>query len=228
MAADRHLPGFATGLLTLLAFSNAGGDHIKGGGHIKGVDHTKGGGVLPSGTKTVPQAIVQEEAIPSPYSFNIKTGAAYGTKVTREEVGDAEGRVKGTYTVSSPRGATRVVQYHADDTGFHANIKTSEPNIKTHSPSNAQIEAIPVKDSPTEENQPLSELFKEPVVAAIKSAQFPDSSTEHKTVVKSDPSRYVDSRDLVLECTVIAKGGSDVLAEEFKQPHRRSKGNYCL
>ncbi|GFY41970.1 cuticle protein 16.8 [Trichonephila inaurata madagascariensis] len=92
-----------------------------------------------------PRTEPQEEAIPSPYSFNIKTGAAYGTKVTREEVGDAEGRVKGTYTVSSPRGATRVVQYQADDTGFHANIKTSEPNIKTHSPSNAQIEAIPIK-----------------------------------------------------------------------------------
>ncbi|GFT02653.1 ATP-grasp domain-containing protein [Nephila pilipes] len=91
------------------------------------------------------EAFTKEEVLPSPYSFNIKTGAAYGTKVTREEVGDSEGRVKGTYTVSGPRGATRVVQYQADDTGFHANIKTSEPNIKTHSPSNARIEAISTK-----------------------------------------------------------------------------------
>ncbi|GFS63224.1 ATP-grasp domain-containing protein [Trichonephila inaurata madagascariensis] len=174
---------FTTGLLTLLAFSNAGGDHIKGGGHIKGVDHIKGGGVLPSGTKTVPQAIVQEEAIPSPYSFNIKTGAAYGTKVTREEVGDAEGRVKGTYTVSSPRGATRVVQYQADDTGFHANIKTSEPNIKTHSPSNAQIEAIPIKGGsvpgvktvqvPDELVGKIHRTAELPQAAAVQVAQSP-------------------------------------------------------
>ncbi|GFQ95755.1 ATP-grasp domain-containing protein, partial [Trichonephila clavata] len=224
-----------------------------------------------------------EEAIPSPYSFNIKTGAAYGTKVIREEVGDAEGRVKGTYTVSSPRGATRVVQYHADDTGFHANIKTSEPNIKTHSPSNAQIEAIPVKggsasgvktvqvpdgkihrtaELPQVATVPVAQypviqatdaadparikniktiktiksvvasgfnikdsqlreptarrVVKEPVVAAIKSAPVLVPQQNIKTVVKkSDPSkiRLTQQRFSPLDIPVIAKGGSDVLAE---------------
>ncbi|CAL1290261.1 unnamed protein product [Larinioides sclopetarius] len=90
------------GLLTLLAFSNAGGDHIKGGGHIKGGDHIKGGSAFSAGIKSVPQALIQqEEAAPAvitktsvpasvktaPVEALTKKGEApYGLKTAQHEV----------------------------------------------------------------------------------------------------------------------------------------------
>ncbi|GBM87166.1 hypothetical protein AVEN_6103-1, partial [Araneus ventricosus] len=72
------------GLLTLLAFSNAGGDHIKGGlGHIKGGDHIKGASVLSTGIKSVPQALIQQEEVAP--AVIMKTSVPASVKTTRVE-----------------------------------------------------------------------------------------------------------------------------------------------
>ena len=49
---------------------------------------------------------------------------------SRQESQDASGKVTGSYTIVDANGAQRIVEYYADDTGFHANIKSNEPGIE--------------------------------------------------------------------------------------------------
>lgn len=47
----------------------------------------------------------------------------------RNEQGDQNGNVKGTYGYTDAQGLYRVVEYVADENGFRANIRTNEPGV---------------------------------------------------------------------------------------------------
>lgn len=66
---------------------------------------------------------------PQPFSFGFQSMAKDGTQ-SRQEQQDATGKVTGSYTITDANGATRIVEYYADDTGFHANIKSNEPGVE--------------------------------------------------------------------------------------------------
>ncbi|KAH9424858.1 hypothetical protein DERP_012345 [Dermatophagoides pteronyssinus] len=66
---------------------------------------------------------------PQPFSFGFQAMANDGTQ-SRQESQDASGKVTGSYTIVDANGAQRIVEYYADDTGFHANIKSNEPGIE--------------------------------------------------------------------------------------------------
>jgi len=64
---------------------------------------------------------------PTPYSFAYDTDDEAGTTTRREESGDASGIVRGSYSYRDADGVFRTVEYTADETGFHATVKTNEP-----------------------------------------------------------------------------------------------------
>ncbi|OTF73083.1 cuticular protein-like protein [Euroglyphus maynei] len=66
---------------------------------------------------------------PQPFSFGFASMANDGTQ-SRQESQDASGKVTGSYTIVDANGAQRIVEYYADDTGFHANIKSNEPGVE--------------------------------------------------------------------------------------------------
>ncbi|XP_035216591.1 uncharacterized protein LOC118190018 [Stegodyphus dumicola] len=203
-----------TGLLTLLVFTIVEGDGIKGG------------------VKTVQEKVTQDEIVPSPYSFNVKTGAAYGTKVTQEEVGDAQGRVKGSYSIASPRGVSRVVEYHADDSGFHASVKSSEPNIKTHSPANAHIEALTKKGA----IEAIRDAAEDTIDHAGKAHALPalhhtavlpqsQEKIQEKVLLEPEPSGVKTSDPLKVTTTILQAGEIKSIASpsaEIKQSSIKS------
>ena len=64
---------------------------------------------------------------PMPYSFAFESQDEEGTKITRQEQGNEQGIVTGTYSFSA-NGLERVVTYIADENGFHdVVVKTNEP-----------------------------------------------------------------------------------------------------
>lgn len=66
---------------------------------------------------------------PQPFSFGFQSMAKDGMQ-SREESQDASGKVTGSYSITGADGTTRIVEYYADETGFHANIKSNEPGLE--------------------------------------------------------------------------------------------------
>lgn len=66
---------------------------------------------------------------PQPFSFGFMSMAKDGSQ-TRQESQDDSGKVTGSYSIVDANGISRVVEYYADDTGFHANIKSNEPGLE--------------------------------------------------------------------------------------------------
>lgn len=69
----------------------------------------------------------QEEA-PTPYEFTINEQNANHT-LTRQESGDAQGTVTGSYSYTDKDGLSRTVNYIADNDGFRAQIQSNEPGL---------------------------------------------------------------------------------------------------
>lgn len=80
-------------------------------------------------------APAQDEA-PSPYEFNFQEKNENHT-LARQESGDAQGVVRGSYQLIDRDGRTRTVNYVADDDGFRAEIQSNEPGLISSAPAAA-------------------------------------------------------------------------------------------
>ncbi|KAH9406773.1 hypothetical protein TYRP_013034 [Tyrophagus putrescentiae] len=74
---------------------------------------------------------------PMPYDFEFQESNANHT-LSRQETGDAQGVVRGTYTLIDKDGRQRTVTYTADPVnGFQAQIQSNEPGLVSHQPAGA-------------------------------------------------------------------------------------------
>ncbi|CAN7996600.1 unnamed protein product, partial [Ixodes hexagonus] len=83
--------------------------------------------------------VVENVPAPQPYSFGYDNTDEFGTRVTRQETGDANNNKVGSYSYVDPNGITRAASYVADAFGFRVNIETNEPGTKTSAPADASI-----------------------------------------------------------------------------------------
>jgi len=92
-----------------------------------------------------PKAVlVDEYAKPTPYEFGYDVQDEYGTQLTRQESGDGNGAVKGSYSYKDAQGLTRVVEYVADGHGFRAVVKTNEPGTEPKNPADVEMLSNPI------------------------------------------------------------------------------------
>ena len=81
-------------------------------------------------------APAKEEA-PTPYEFAFNEANVNHT-LGRQETGDAQGVVRGSYTLLDKDGRQRVVTYIADPVnGFQADVKSNEPGLIGSAPAAA-------------------------------------------------------------------------------------------
>ncbi|XP_076336222.1 cuticle protein 10.9-like [Tachypleus tridentatus] len=83
-------------------------------------------------------------AKPQPYSFGYEAKNDYDGALWQQESGDEYGSKRGSYGYTDAYGIRRTVEYVADETGFHAWIKTNEPGTANQNPADVQIAADPV------------------------------------------------------------------------------------
>ncbi|KAK8758830.1 cuticle protein 16.8-like [Amblyomma americanum] len=105
-----------------------------------------------------------EEYPPQPYSFSYDTTDEFGTRLTREESGDANNNKVGSYSYTDAAGVARTVKYTADAEGFHATVETNEPGTKTSNPADALYSSSAVDVAPA----PAAAVVAKPVVASVK------------------------------------------------------------
>ncbi|KAL1421404.1 hypothetical protein MTO96_004097 [Rhipicephalus appendiculatus] len=105
-----------------------------------------------------------EEYPPQPYSFSYDTTDEFGTRLTREESGDANNNKVGSYSYTDASGITRTVKYTADAEGFHATVETNEPGTKSSNPADALYTSAAVEVVPA----PAAPVVAKPVVASVK------------------------------------------------------------
>ncbi|KAG8201754.1 hypothetical protein JTE90_012813 [Oedothorax gibbosus] len=94
--------------------------------------------IQPLQVKYVTAPVVQKA---KPYKFGYNAPAIGGGS-SRLESSDGHGRVTGQYTVSDADGRLRVVDYYADHTGFHADVKTNEPGTANQNPANVNVKSF--------------------------------------------------------------------------------------
>jgi hypothetical protein len=78
---------------------------------------------------------------PEPYSFAFSSPNDDGTSSSREETGDANGRVTGSYTILGADGQQRRVEYVADENGFRANVITNEIGTESQNAADTQFQS---------------------------------------------------------------------------------------
>ncbi|KAH7965562.1 hypothetical protein HPB49_008750 [Dermacentor silvarum] len=112
-----------------------------------------------------------EDYPPQPYSFSYDTTDEYGTRLTREESGDANNNKVGSYSYTDAQGIARTVRYTADAEGFHATVETNEPGTKSSNPADALYTSSAVEVAPA----PAAAVVAKPVllccVVAFAAAQ---------------------------------------------------------
>lgn len=69
-----------------------------------------------------------------PYAFDYSVEGS-----SRRESGDTKGVVRGQYTLSSPDGSRRIVDYIADRDGFRASVNTNEFGTESRAPANVNL-----------------------------------------------------------------------------------------
>ncbi|XP_054159725.1 cuticle protein 16.8-like [Oppia nitens] len=80
---------------------------------------------------------VQHER-PEPYSYGYTASDEFGTTWTRQESGDEQGNVRGSYSYREANGIGRTVEYTADAVnGFQAHVVTNEPGTVDHATAGA-------------------------------------------------------------------------------------------
>ncbi|XP_077552969.1 cuticle protein 10.9-like [Haemaphysalis longicornis] len=109
-----------------------------------------------------------EEYPPQPYSFSYDNTDEFGTRLTREETGDANNFKVGSYSYTDATGVTRTVKYTADATGFHATVETNEPGTKSSSPADVLYTSSAVEVAPA----PAPVVAKPVTVHTVHPAQF--------------------------------------------------------
>ncbi|XP_029841838.1 cuticle protein 10.9 [Ixodes scapularis] len=80
---------------------------------------------------------------PIPYAYQYLSQLEDGSH-SHEESGDGNGKVTGKYTLTHPDGTSRTVTYFADDTGFHADVVTSEVGTESKNPADVTIQSSAV------------------------------------------------------------------------------------
>ncbi|RWS30601.1 cuticle protein 10.9-like protein [Leptotrombidium deliense] len=85
--------------------------------------------------------VEEREPAPEPYAFAFSSDTEDGALSTREETGDANGRVVGFYTIDLPDGSKRRVDYEADEYGYRARIATNEIGTESRSPADIEMES---------------------------------------------------------------------------------------
>ncbi|XP_018497421.1 uncharacterized protein LOC108865162 [Galendromus occidentalis] len=85
---------------------------------------------------------------PTPYAFEYSVQDGEGGH-SRQERGDGNGRVTGSYTIQLADGRSRIVEYIADEGGYRANIRTNEFGTESQSPADVglQSSAIPAREA---------------------------------------------------------------------------------
>ncbi|XP_035216965.1 keratin, type I cytoskeletal 9-like [Stegodyphus dumicola] len=82
--------------------------------------------------------------VPQPYNFDYQAQDEQGNTHYRNEQGDQNGNVQGSYGYTDVQGLYRVVEYVADANGFRANIRTNEPGTDSReSPADVVLVAEP-------------------------------------------------------------------------------------
>ncbi|CAM1295448.1 Uncharacterised protein g1287 [Pycnogonum litorale] len=85
-----------------------------------------------------PAKVVKVEP-PKPYEFKYNIKDQDGNTQARQESGDAQGNMKGSYEITSIDGLRRWLQYVADGAGFRAVIQTNEPGTDNQNPADVEI-----------------------------------------------------------------------------------------
>ncbi|XP_075534913.1 cuticle protein 16.8-like [Dermacentor variabilis] len=123
----------------------------------------------------VAAAAAVEDYPPQPYGFSYDSTDEYGTRLTREESGDANNNKVGSYSYTDAQGISRTVRYTADAEGFHATVETNEPGTKSSNPADALYTSSAVEVAPA----PAAAVVAKPVV--VQSA--PATVAVHATPV---------------------------------------------
>ncbi|KAM7308560.1 collagen alpha-5(IV) chain [Ixodes scapularis] len=116
-----------------------------------------------------------------PYLFKYEA-AGPGSLSSRTEEADVSGRVKGSYTIRTPDGKTRSVDYEADHRGFKAKIHTNEFGTQSHDPANVTFVSSARGHSPFGDPlkpfkpRPLEVGHPEPILIASPIPGSPDSN----------------------------------------------------
>ncbi|CAN8018326.1 unnamed protein product, partial [Ixodes persulcatus] len=84
-----------------------------------------------------------ENYAPIPYAYQYLSQLEDGSH-SHEENGDGNGKVNGKYTLTHPDGTSRTVTYYADETGFHADVVTSEVGTESKNPADVTIQSSAV------------------------------------------------------------------------------------
>ncbi|EEC14857.1 hypothetical protein IscW_ISCW011575 [Ixodes scapularis] len=107
-----------------------------------------------------------------PYLFKYEA-AGPGSLSSRTEEADVSGRVKGSYTIRTPDGKTRSVDYEADHRGFKAKIHTNEFGTQSHDPANVTFVSSARGHSPFGDPlkpfkpRPLEDRLQEEIKTAV-------------------------------------------------------------
>ncbi|XP_076357612.1 cuticle protein 16.8-like [Tachypleus tridentatus] len=107
--------------------------------------------------------------VPIPYDTGYDTVDEYGTRQSRQESGDGNGRVQGSYGYTDPWGTSRQVNYLADEGGFRAWISTNEAGTANQNPADVEINSQAAAPAPA---APIRPVVKK-VVAAPAYAPLP-------------------------------------------------------
>ncbi|CAM1295615.1 Uncharacterised protein g1333 [Pycnogonum litorale] len=99
----------------------------------------------PTPVKVVKVEKVAEFERPKPYEFSYDIEDDDGNKQGRQESGDENGNMRGSYAIQSSDGIRRWVEYVADERGFRAVIRTNEPGTEDKDPADVELT---VEDTP--------------------------------------------------------------------------------
>ncbi|KAK8761607.1 hypothetical protein V5799_027129 [Amblyomma americanum] len=111
---------------------------------------------IPAGKRT--QYLVQEHAGQGSYKFGYDTGEGAQQQNFRQEERTSDGTVRGRYGFTDANGYLRVIEYVADETGYHViHTKTELPQhrprstVKPHAPFLGPLPPFIPRPQPEEE-----------------------------------------------------------------------------
>ena len=99
-------------------------------------------GAAPVGIETGTSSQFRSEDNYGNYNFGYDEQHPSGGSSRREEM--SNGVQRGSYALNDADGRRRVVNYVADDYGFHADVQTNEPGVEPKDPADVLINKAPV------------------------------------------------------------------------------------
>ncbi|EEC06412.1 conserved hypothetical protein [Ixodes scapularis] len=129
---------------------------------------------------------------PRPYLFGYDNTDEFGTRMTRQETGDAFNNKVGSYSYVDALGITRTLKYVADDAGFRATVETNEPGTKTSAPADAPFFSASVEGP----HPVVNALHSTPEVVSGVHAASVAVRAIHATAVVQTPISYAIAKSL--------------------------------